>query len=125
MGAAGRATGAVTAVHRDRDRPVPVRPDLRGGRLARPGTAGQGLTACGSIAIIGAGGAGTTVLANRLGRLLDLPGTHLDARTVVRRCIADHGGHAVLIELTSHRQVERLLTQLGEQPARAGPASGS
>ena len=31
------------------------------------------------IAIVGAGGAGKTVLANRLGRLLHLPVVHLDA----------------------------------------------
>jgi adenylate kinase family enzyme len=176
------------------------------------------------IAVVGAGGAGKTVLANRLGSLLGLPVTHLDAlrytptwqlvpeerfvaaqravtatdrwimdgnslasmpirfvaadtivfldlparvclwgvlrrrwryrggqhpdgvhdritwsflaylvrfrgrtRPAVRQRIAEHGRHAVLIELTSRRQVERLLAKLGEQPAwtgrgRAGPA---
>ena len=162
------------------------------------------------IAIVGAGGAGKTVLANQLSGLLGLPVTHLDAlrydkdwnvvpeaefvaaqRTVVandrwiidgnsaasmpvrfaaadtiifldlpplvclwgilrrrlryhggrhpdgvhdhinlaflrwvlsfrrrhapavRACIAEHGAHAVLIELTSHRQANRLITRLG------------
>lgn len=162
------------------------------------------------IAIVGAGGAGKTVLANRLAALLDLPVTHLDAlrydaawqlvpeeqfvaaqRAVVgtdrwiidgnslasgavrfaaadtvvllnlppwtclwgiarrrwryrggqhrdgvfdritwsflryvvgyrrncapamRRCIAEHGRQTTLIELTSRRQVRRLLTRLG------------
>jgi adenylate kinase family enzyme len=166
------------------------------------------------IAVIGAGGAGKTVLANRLGSLLGLPVTHLDAlrytqtwqvvpeeqfvaaqqaviatdrwimdgnslasmpirfaaadtivfldlpartclwgvlhrrwryrggqhpdgvhdriswsflvyiwrfrrqsRPAVRACIAEHGGHAVLIDVTSRRHVARLLTQLGEQPS--------
>lgn len=165
------------------------------------------------IVVIGAGGAGKTVLANRLSRLLGLPITHLDSlrytdtwqivpedefvaaqqavaatgrwvidgnslasmpvrfaaadtivfldlparvclwgvlrrrlryrggqhpdgvhdrvtwsflayvwryrrrtRPRVRRCIADHGRHATLIELTSRRQANRFLTTLADRP---------
>lgn len=165
------------------------------------------------IAVIGAGGAGKTVFANRLGRRLGLPVTHLDAlrytetwevvpehefvaaqraviatdrwiidgnslaslpgrlaaadtivfldlparvclwsvlrrrlryrggrhadgvhdritrsflvyiwrfrrrsRPAVRRCVAEHGRHAVLIEVTSRRQANRLLARPHEVP---------
>lgn len=43
------------------------------------------------IVVIGAGGAGKTVLANRLGRILGLPVTHLDA---LRYCAACGTGAA-------------------------------
>jgi len=169
------------------------------------------------IAIVGAGGAGKTVLANQLGALLGLPVTHLDAlrydpdwntapeaefvaaqRAVVaqpawiidgnstasmpvrfaaadtiifldlpplvclwgitrrrlryrggrhpdgvhdhitvaflryvmafrrrhaprvRACIAEHGAHAVLIEVTSRRQANQLITRLGGQATDIG-----
>jgi adenylate kinase family enzyme len=166
------------------------------------------------IAIVGAGGAGKTVLANRLGALVDLPVIHLDALRydpawnvvpeadfvaaqqavvtgdewivdgnslssmpirfvaadtvivldlppltclwgilqrrlqyrggqhpdgvydritwpflryvlmfrrhslpAVRTCVAEYGSHTTLIELTSRRQVHRLLAGLGDRPA--------
>jgi adenylate kinase family enzyme len=173
------------------------------------------------IAIVGAGGAGKTVLANQLGGLLGLPVTHLDAlrydedwnvapeaefvtaqrivvanerwiidgnsaasmpvrfaaadtiifldlpplvclwgivwrrlryrggrhpdgvhdritvaflryvlgfrrrcAPAVRACIAAHGAHAVLIEATSRRQVNRLIARLGGAAAGAGRSTG-
>lgn len=42
----------------------------------------------------------------------------------VRACIAQHGAHAVLIELTSRRQVNRLITRLGGPAARARGGAG-